>query len=215
MQLAIVEDHLLLAESLGNSLSNALENCNIKLFDSAESFFAHHFNDWMPDVVLVDIMLKSMGGIEMIEKIMTTMHVAKQCRFILVSSITDIYTVKNGIRKGAKGYLTKNASLEEMQEAVLTVYGGGQYISKLLRDKLVSNMFTEDTVVMHLSPKEQAVLQLICQGLTRKEIAYDMKLSIHTVQQYNKSLMKKFKVSGIAELVVFAIQKGLYNPDKG
>jgi two-component system invasion response regulator UvrY len=91
------------------------------------------------------------------------------------------------------------------------VITGGQFISPALEKSLIKSIFTEDQHVFHLSPREKEVLSLVCSGRTIKEMAYDMALSAHTVQTYQKKIMKKFKVNRTADLIVFAIQNGLYH----
>jgi DNA-binding NarL/FixJ family response regulator len=97
-------------------------------------------------------------------------------------------------------------------EAIQSVLDGQQYIAKNLRDSLLNTVFTEDQVVYHLSPREKEVLRRVCSGCTIKEIAYDLKLSVHTVQYYHRSVLSKLKLKKTSDLIVFAMQNGMYIP---
>ena len=107
---------------------------------------------------------------------------------------------------------------ELLKSSVLTavmreqVNAGKQYIGKGIRDTLINSVFTDEQVVLHLSPREKEVLQKVCSGRTIKEIAYDLKLSAHTVQYYHRSVMEKLKVKRTTDLIVYAMQHGLYIP---
>lgn len=110
------------------------------------------------------------------------------------------------------GYLSKETSSDELADAILTIYHGETYIGESLRNSLVRSSLSEDKFVFNLSPREKEVLQHVCSGKTIKETAFDMDLSANTVQTYYKAILKKFNLNRTADLIVFAIQNGLYNP---
>ncbi len=95
-------------------------------------------------------------------------------------------------------------------EGIYEVHGGKRYISRKLRTTLMHNMIHEEQIVHHLSRREKEVLREICTGQTIKEIGYKMGLSPNTVQYYQRNLMKKLKVSRTIDLIIYAIQHGLY-----
>ena len=139
----------------------------------------------------------------------------RKVKVILLSSITEAQTIRYALRNGASGYLSKDSSIEELADALLTVHNGEAYIGENLRNILIRNSLTEDRFVYSLSPREKEVLIMVCSGKTIKETAYDMDLSVHTVQTYYKTILKKFNVNRTADLIVFAIKNGLYNPVEG
>jgi two-component system invasion response regulator UvrY len=118
------------------------------------------------------------------------------------------------LRSGASGYLCKDSSPEELADALITVYHGEPYIGESLRPSLLRNTLAEEQFVYNLSPREKEVLKLVCDGKTIKESAYEMELSVNTVQTYYKTILKKFNLNRTADLIVFAMQNGLYTPPK-
>jgi DNA-binding NarL/FixJ family response regulator len=210
MNIALIDDHTLLSEMLSKALTNSMDGAVVRAFNSAEQFLANNFNEWEPQLIISDLLMPGLNGIELAEKAIQLL--GPHCKFILLTSVTDVHTIKSAMRQGYNGYLGKDSSVEELVEAIQVVNDGGQYISKPLKNSLVKFMFADEEVVLYLSPREKDVLLQVCAGKTPKEIAYDSKLSIYTVQQYIKTVMRKFKVNRTTDLVLFAIKKGIYNP---
>ncbi|MBN9299935.1 MAG: response regulator transcription factor [Filimonas sp.] len=211
MDIAFIDDHKILTDSIKNFLSLDEAIQEVRTFDDGKVFLASLNDFWVPDIVITDLLLPGFTGMEMMQEL-AQKPLKKSPRVIILSSITDVQTIKQAIRLGAAGYLSKGTAIAELQEALHAVYAGEQYISQKLRNSLVNSVFTEEQIVYHLSPREKDVLTLICSGCTVKEAAYKLNLSVHTVQSYHKNIMKKFKVNRTADLIVFSIQKGLYNP---
>lgn len=209
MNFCIIDDHLLITQFVKRLLVREYPESTFKTYLTAEALLAEHLDQWHPDVVICDILLLGMNGLDLVTVVKQKLP---DTRFILLTSLIDVGMVKQAMRLGVDGYLTKDASEDELLDAVKTVIAGGRYVNTSLKDKLVEHIFTDQTTEFHLSTREKEVLQKICAGKTPKEIAYDMKLSLHTVQQYIKNMMRKFNIKRTTELVVFAIQKGLYNP---
>ena len=113
MNICIIDDHFLLAQSLKSILDPFGKNHNIKLYRSAEEFLDDDFYGWKPDVILSDLLLPGMGGMELIEA-------AKPigAKFILLTSVTDAVIVREALKKGVSGFLTKDISEEELKEAI-------------------------------------------------------------------------------------------------
>jgi len=132
---------------------------------------------------------------------------------IILSGFTDPQTIKKAMRMDVGGFLSKDIAVEELMEAIETVCAGRQYIEKKLKDDLISSIFTEEKVSYYLTSREKEVLQLVCGGLSIKEVGARLSLSPHTVQYYYKGLMKKLKLSKMSELIVYAINNGLYTAD--
>jgi len=210
MKIVLLDDHILLSETLANVLQQRIPGSEIKVFKNGELFLAADFKTWEPDLVIADMLMPGPNGIEVMEK--AFLQFGRQYKFIFLSSIVDVHTIKNAMRMGGSGYLSKDTPIEEVLEAIEVVMDGEQYIGKNLKDSLVKYVFAEDQITFHLSPRQKEVLEMVCKGKTPKEIAYETGLSQHTVQEYLKAIMRKFKVNRTTDLVVFAIQKGLYNP---
>lgn len=210
MRIALIDDHHLLIESLGKVLMQHPSVEDLRFYTSGESFFEENSVS-MPDVIVTDLKMPGINGVKVLETCREIYH--GKAKVIVLSSITDVQTIKHSIRAGALGFISKSAPMDELIEAILTVAEGKQYIDRELRDILVGSVFTEEQVVFHLSPREKEVLQKVCSGKTIKEVAYELKISTHTAQYYHRCIMSKFKINRTADLIVFAIQHGLYIPD--
>jgi len=183
---------------------------HVKVYANAKDFLEENHKAFVPDIIISDILMKGMSGIDLLPEVSKLF--GEKCKVILLSSITDIYTIKDAFKRGASGYVSKDARTEELLEAMEKVSAGEQFINRSLKDKLFKHVLIEDEVTLELTPREKEVMLKICQGKTPKEISYELKLSVYTVQQYIGNVMHKFKVNRTTDLVVFAIQKGLYNP---
>ncbi|MGG9963425.1 response regulator transcription factor [Ferruginibacter sp. SUN106] len=210
MLVALVDDHPLLTESIKNTLLLQPGVGQVKTYNSADIFLSEKLVP-VPDIVITDLMMPGTNGLKLIEAIRKLNN--DKIKILVLSSINDVQTIKQVIRAGANGYLSKASPLEELIEAIFEINEGRQYIAKSLRESMLNTMFTEEQVVYHLSPREKEVLHKVCSGLTIKEIAYDLDLSAHTVQYYHRSVLTKLKVKRTTDLIVFAMQHGLYIPD--
>jgi DNA-binding NarL/FixJ family response regulator len=159
----------------------------------------------------MDLIMNGVNGLELLDVCRT--RFPKEMKVIILSSVVDVHTIKHTMRRGANSYLSKSMTFQEFKECILQVIAGKQYIGKAIRDNLINSVFTDEQIVLHLSPREKEVLQKVCSGRTIKEIAYDLKLSAHTVQYYHRSVMDKLKVKRTTDLIVYAMQHGLYIPE--
>lgn len=209
MKIALVDDHPMLTEPIKSMLLQQPDVFEVKTYSSAVKFLAE-LTSYAPDIIITDLMMPDINGMDLIEKCRALL---KEVKIIVLTSITDVQIIRQAIRKGANGFLSKASSIDELIEGMYEIHAGKQYIAKNLQESLVNTIFTEEQVIYHLSPREKDVLQKVCSGQTIKEIAYDLNLSAHTVQYYHRSVMNKLKVKRTADLIVFAMQHGLYIPD--
>lgn len=211
MNICIIDDHILIRQALKNLLTELDPKAySTRIYKSAEDFLAENFAHWQPDLIIVDLGLPGMNGLEMITQSRKRLPLAK---YLVLSAIVDLSLVQDLLRKGElNGYLTKDASEEELLEAIQAVMSGTHYVNRSLKDKLLEHLLSDEPVMFHLSPMEKEVLNRLCGGSTPKEISAQMSISIHTVQRYIKNLLLKFKTNRTTQLVLLAIQKGFYNP---
>ena len=213
MNIAIVDDHLMLAQSLRESLRKTIKNSDVRLFTKPHAFLAFDFTSWHPDLVIADILMPEISGLVMIERAKPLL--SQSCKFIVLSTLSDPASVKSALRTGAKGYITKSSSIDELFEAIEAVSAGKQFINQSLKEDLLNAMLADEKPAdVDLSPREKEVLQRVCSGRTPKEIAFDMNLSLNTIQLYNNAILRKFNLNRTIDLVAYAIQKGIYKkPD--
>jgi len=211
MTICIVEDHQITSQSLKKLLSDAPYHYRVTIFKDAEAFLSEDFTNMQPDVVIMDMNLPGMDGID---AFLSVRDKLTRTKFIMLTLANNVSAIKATLRKGFHGYISKDASVDELVQGIKQVITGSIYINSSLKDKLVEDIFTENSTDVNLSPREATVLQSICDGKTPKEIAHETKLSIYTVQQYIKSLKRKFKINRVTELALYAVQQGLCRPEK-
>jgi DNA-binding NarL/FixJ family response regulator len=174
-----------------------------------------------PDVVLMDIGLPGMNGIE------ATTEVVRHCptvKVMILSMYDDENSVVAAFRSGARAFLLKKASSADLVDALRTVSKGGSYLSSQVSDHLLTRIQRGDLEakvspgpIDALSPREQQVLRMVAEGQTSKDIAVLLDLGLQTVRTYRKTLMKKLGVTNIASLTQVAMGAGLTGwgkPDK-
>ncbi|WP_153797329.1 response regulator [Foetidibacter luteolus] len=208
MNFGVIDDHMLIAKLIKDQLERNYPDSVVKVYINAEAAIGD-FEKWLPDIVISDILLPGMSGMDLVTTIRTKLPGTK---FILLTSISDLSMVKLAVKKGTEAYLTKDCTETELLDAVKAVIRNEKYMNASLKERLLLQVFEDELPELHLSPRENEVLQHICKGKVPKEIAADMGLTINTVQQYIKGIMKKFKITRTTELVLFAIKKGLHNP---
>jgi two-component system, NarL family, invasion response regulator UvrY len=160
------------------------------------------------DVVLLDISLPGRSGLDMISQIKKIQPSAA----VLVLSIhsEEIYAL-NALKYGASGYLTKSSAPEELIFAIHKVSQGEKYISPTMAEDLAEMFITKSGKPYHmeLSARELEVLNLMAKGKTIVQISSELSLSSKTISTYRSRLLEKLKLKSTAELIRYALLKGL------
>lgn len=166
-----------------------------------------------PDVVIMDIGLPGLNGIETTTEILR--H-SPDMKIIILSMYDDEHSVVSAIRSGARAFVLKKASDNDLLDALRTVAKGGFYLSPQVSDRLLQRIQSGDldskpvpSVIEALSPRELQVLRLVAEGKTSKEIAVLLDLGLQTVRSYRKTMMKKLNVSNVAGLTQVALAAGI------
>jgi len=212
MKIALVDDHPLLTQTLKNMFVKHPGVTEVRTYNSA-ALFLSEMEAWKPEIAIIDILMPGINGIQLLER---CKGIEPKPKFIVLTSNADIPIVKQSIENGAMGFLSKASLFEEITEAIAEVMDGRQYIAKDLKDMLLKSLLVaEPEINTRLTPREKDVLVRICSGHTLKQIGEELGLSMNTVQYYHKNVMSKLKTKKTADLVVVAIQKGLYIPEPG
>lgn len=170
----------------------------------------------LPDIVLMDISLPDVSGIEL-TRILSEKY--PTIRVLILSMFTDESFINQAIKAGAKGYLHKNTTREEMLIAIETIYKGSDFYSEniskiILRsyiDKAKSGIEENINPYDVLSKREIEILRMFAEGLINKEIADKLFISIRTVESHKNHIMQKLNLKTQVELVKFAIRHNLVN----
>jgi DNA-binding NarL/FixJ family response regulator len=169
------------------------------------------YNECQPDVMVMDLSMSGIGGLETIRRICHRDNNAK----ILVFSVHDerVY-IDRAINAGAKGYISKNAHPDSLIEAIQSVAAGELYIEHALLKSLSTEHLLNDetdykTVIESLSAREFDVFSLLAKGYTAHKIADELCLGYKTIANYGTQVKSKLKVSTVAELVHIAILLGM------
>lgn len=168
--------------------------------------------DLCPNVVVMDIAMPEVNGIEATRRIADT---CPSVRSIILSMHSTSEHVFRALQAGAHGYLLKECAGAEVADAVRAVHAGHRYLSAAISDKLIDDYMRQRQSPMpkgpleRLSPREWEVLQLIVEGASNDEIADLLCLSPKTIVTYRSRLMQKLGIGDLPSLVKFAIQHGL------
>ncbi len=160
-----------------------------------------------PDLVVMDVSMPELNGIEATRRIA---EFAPRCRILALSMHRDAVYVREILRAGAHGYLLKDASDQDLVDAVRAISNGQGYLSPAVSDAVLSDYRKHVTDPIDLlTSREREVLQLIAEGKTNKEIAQDLNLSVYTVDSHRSRIMEKLNLHSAGELIRFAIRNGL------
>lgn len=166
-----------------------------------------------PDLVLMDIGLPGLNGVETTAEIL---RYHPECKVVILSMYDDENSVLGAIRSGARAFILKKASDSDLLDALRMVARGGAYLSPQVSDRLLSRIQKGDLeerqtppVLEVLSPRELQVLRMVAEGKTSKEIAVALDLREQTVRSYRKTMMKKLGVNNVAGLTQLALSTGL------
>jgi DNA-binding NarL/FixJ family response regulator len=210
-QVAIVDDEKLFRAGLKAIIES---NPQLKVcFEGSHGLeFINKLNDGLqPDIVLLDLSMPIMDGVKTLE------HLNKldiDIKVIIVSSHYDPGLIIRLIELGASSYLAKNTDPEKLDSAIINVIEKGfhytDYIITLLRDRMKYGK-QKEKISTSLTDRETQILIKLCDQKTAKEIAEELYISPRTVEGHRNNLMAKTNARNIAGLIIYAIEKGIYN----
>jgi DNA-binding NarL/FixJ family response regulator len=208
IRLVLADDHPLIREGF-KFLLGSNENFDIVGEASDGNELLSLVPKVTPDVILVDITMPGVNGLEAMQKLKSEFSYVK---FIVLTMHEEREYVLNAIKNGASGFVLKNIEKVELENAIKTVYEGGKYFSPFVIDILADSMGRQDTMEhSEITPREKEVLQLVASGFSTKQIADQLGISIRTVESHRINMLKKMKVSNSAELIKKAIELHLLN----
>jgi DNA-binding NarL/FixJ family response regulator len=207
IRIIIVDDHRMFRESLRKILT--IEKVAEVVAEAANGKeFLKLLDQHTPDLVLMDIAMPELNGIET-----TKLAIEKQpgLKVLCLSSFGDEKYYFNMVEAGAKGFVLKNAGINELENAIREVANGGSWFSsELLQKVIVSlNAKPKKNAASELTEREVEILKLVCESMTNEQIAEKINLSYDTVKWHRSNILSKTGCTNTAGLVIFAIKNQL------
>ena len=209
-KIILADDHVMLREGIKEIIKRG-EDLEVigEVNDGLE--LLHLLNDVKPDLVVLDISMPNIRGIEVAREISATYP---NIKILMLTMHKDQEFLYYSFAAGAMGYLLKEDTNTELFSAIETIRKGGYYVSPYFSEELINNLIdtcqgtkkflTEDEV---LTTREREVLKMIAEGKSNKQIADLLFISLYTAQHHRASIMKKLKFDSLADLVKYAIRK--------
>ncbi len=202
IKICIVEDDTLILKSLQQVLNKADGFSVIGAFVSAE-IALEKLKTYEPDVLLLDIDLPGISGIEAIPKLK---RIQPELNIVILTVHEESELVFSALRKGAVGYLVKGSNSKYLLQGIREVFEGGSPMSPSIARQVIKS-FTPNTET-NLSERELEVLQKLSNGTNNKQIAEDLFVSTNTIKAHIKNIYRKLHVNSRAEAVSKAMKKG-------
>ena len=200
IRILIVDDHPVVQAGLSSMLATHEEVEVIGSASSGDEALMMVQQD-MPDILLLDLRMPGMNGID-------TLHALKEmkasAKAIILTSFETDENIYRAVQAGAQGYLLKNTSQHQMLEAIAIVHAGKRYIPSQIAARLAERMLRSN-----LTARESEILEMLAKGLTNKQIGSALTISENTVRNHVNSIMEKLEVSDRTEAVAVAIQQGI------
>jgi two-component system invasion response regulator UvrY len=210
IRVLLVDDHAVVRTGFRLLLQTHSETTVVGEADSGESA-CQRYVELTPDVVVMDLAMPGMGGLEALRRIRAH-H--PQARVLALSAHDDPQHARHALREGARGFLSKRSAPEALLEAITTVAAGQRYLDVGLAQKLALDEMegVAKSPVERLSEREFEVFVRLAAGNSVQRIADDLKLSASTVGTHLYNIKQKLGVSNQSELTLIAIRHGLIEP---
>ena len=200
IRVLVVEDHHVVRQGLV-ALLNVVDGLEVvgEAADGVEAIA--QFRKHQPDIALIDLRLPRLSGVDVIERIrMETPH----ARFIVLTTYDGDEDIYRALQAGARAYLLKGMTSEELIAAIRAVHAGKSHIPPAIAQRLAERMGTEE-----LTPREFDVLEQIVRGLSNKDIATELEISEATVKTHINNLLSKLGVTERPQAATAALQRGI------
>jgi DNA-binding NarL/FixJ family response regulator len=210
MRILIADDHTLVRAGL-TSLIARLPEMEV-VAEAADGRQALRLvRDLQPDIVLMDIAMPGLNGLESAERI----HgIHPKVKIIILSMHASEEYVAQALKAGASGYLLKDAATAELEMALKSVSMGQFYLSPAISRQVVDNFLRGGPSGLELlTPRQREILQLIAEGKGTRDIAETLHLSVKTVETHRAQLMDRLDIHDVAGLIRYALKKGLITAD--
>ncbi len=210
IRMLLADDHKLFRDGLRTLFGN-LKDVVIAGEASSGSEALRLARELAPDIILMDISMPDLNGIEVTRQVLAE---RPSIKIIILSMHSDRRYVAEALRAGAAGYLLKDSAFEELVDAIRDVLQGRIRLSDRITNIVVNDYVKlstgeQPTAFTLLSAREREVLQLLAEGKSTKEMATRLNISVKTVETHRKQIMDKLDIRSVAELTKYAVREGL------
>jgi DNA-binding NarL/FixJ family response regulator len=175
------------------------------------------FDALQPDIVLLDLSMKHMGGLDALQQLK---RAHPKCKVLILSMHTDPELIMRALESGAHGYLLKDTSASELEHALLALRNNERYLSPAIAHTVINQALVRSqapaAAIAHshnLTARQLEILRLIVRGKSTREIAHGLGLSIKTVEAHRSQIMKRLQIFDVAGLVLFAVREQIISLD--
>jgi DNA-binding NarL/FixJ family response regulator len=210
VKIAIADDHHLIKDGLRKVIDD-LESFDMVGTAASGSELLSLVEETRPDVVIVDIRMPEMNGLDATRIIHERYPGTK---ILILSMYAERQYVVESFKAGASGYLLKESPSGDIVEAIQTVMDGGMYtsprVTEIMQEAYVRNLKGEETApAAALTNRERQILTLLTEGMSTKKIASTLFISVSTVEVHRKNIMDKLQIRNLVDLTKFAIREGM------
>jgi DNA-binding NarL/FixJ family response regulator len=209
-RIVLADDHAIVRNGVRAVLENLGKDMEVIAEISNGKDLVEFAQNNKADLYVVDISMPILNGIEAVDRIVKQDPEAK---VVMLSMYDDRVSVEKSLKAGAKGFIVKVSTADEIVDAIEEVSAGRFYlcskVSKYVVQGFLGKTSTRKRDSSGLTPKEKEVLQLIAEGYSSKDIAKSFNLSLNTIHVHRNNIMKKLGIHKQAELVRFAIKEGI------
>ena len=206
IKIAIIDDHDLFREGI-KLVVGQIENFEVIFDTSNGNLFLEFLKNSMPDVVLMDISMPIIDGVETTQK---AVELRPNLNVIALTMFSDMTHYTQMINAGVKGFILKKSNKFELQQAINAVLSGGNYFSQEILQKMAFQSVHFSAGCNQLTHRELDIINLVCKGLTSQEIADKLFISQKTVEVHRTKIFRKTDVRNIGELIVWAIKNNYF-----
>ncbi|GAB4532056.1 MAG: response regulator transcription factor [Pleurocapsa sp.] len=201
IRILVAEDHAIVRDGIC-AIINQQDNFTVVAEAKDGQEAVELYREWQPDVVLMDLRMPRMEGVDAITQIVGEFSQAKIIILTTYDTDEDIY---RGLKAGAKGYLLKDTSAEDLTQAICTVAAGKKYVPQGIAMKLAERITSNN----ELTNREMDVLQLLTKGKSNQDISSALQITEGTVKFHVNNILGKLEVGDRTQAVITAFKKGL------
>lgn len=211
IEVMLVDDHSIVRQGIKSIISQEPDIAIVAEASNGRDAIAA-VNNKKPDVIIMDITMPFLNGLEAANQIIKK-H--KNVKIVILSMHEDRVFIEKALSCGAKGYILKDSAIDEIVRAIREVQSGGYFLSSKISSFVVQDFVKRRQSPMRLKSaailtnRETEILQLVSEGLNSKEIAQKLNLALKTVLAHRNNIMQKLNIHNQAQLIRFALKEGV------